>query len=221
MKIRVLAIIMAVCWSFVSQAQNEDYKTGKIIPASPTSAALGKYGDIPVSLFNGTPSINIPLYNIKTPAHNLNISMSYDASGTKVNEDASWVGFHWSLLAGGAITRTIMQKDDLNNSERGFNSYFELPEVVDWDTRGSYFNDVYRGYTDVEPDIFSYNFCGKAGRFVMGKDDDGSPIFQDQKNELEVFFDFGNWIITDGMGYKYYFSTKEVADNYYYSGDFV
>lgn len=220
MKRRALAIIIGTCWTLATQGQIEDYKTSKIIPASPTSAALGKFGEVPVSLFNGTPSINIPLYNIKTPAHNLNISMAYDASGTKVTEDASWVGFHWSLLAGGAITRTIMQKDDLNNSERGFNSYNELPELVDWDTRGSYFNDVYRGYTDVEPDIFSYNFCGKAGRFVMGKDDDGSPIFQDQKNELKVFFDLGNWIITDGLGYKYYFSTKEVADNYYYSGDF-
>jgi len=214
-KISVL-MILGICWSLTINGQIEDYKTSRIIPASPTAAALGRYGDIPVSLFSGKPFINIPLYEIKTPNHSLNIAMTYDASGTKANEDASWVGLGWSLLSGGVITRTIMQKDDLNDSERGFHYAFPLPTVIDWTTRGSYFNDAYTGYTDVEPDIFSYNFCGKTGRFVMGKNHDGTPIFLDKKNNLKISYFDHTWTITDGLGYKYYFSTAEQADNYYY-----
>jgi len=40
---------------------------------SPNAASLGVYGDIPVSLYTGTPDISIPLYDIKvsnfTPIH--------------------------------------------------------------------------------------------------------------------------------------------------------
>ena len=48
---------------------NEERKVGKVVSslrlgvASPTAASLGKYGDIPVNLYTGTPNISIPLYS--------------------------------------------------------------------------------------------------------------------------------------------------------------
>ncbi|HLZ88470.1 MAG TPA: hypothetical protein VKQ52_14540, partial [Puia sp.] len=55
---------------------------------SPNAAALGKYGELPVSYYTGIPNINIPLYEIKTGSLDLPISLSYHAGGIKVEEIA-------------------------------------------------------------------------------------------------------------------------------------
>lgn len=36
--------------------------TTQVLPPSPNAAALGHYGDVPVSLYTGLPSITVPLY---------------------------------------------------------------------------------------------------------------------------------------------------------------
>lgn len=204
--------------------QNQAYQSDKIIPSSPSAASLGKYGNVPVSFYNGMPNISIPIYNIKTAQNSLNISMQYDASGTRVLQDASWVGLGWSLNAGGVITRTIRQVDDFN--QHGFYKTSALPpndannnylSNSNWNYDKTFLDGVYDGTMDAEPDIFSYNFCGYSGRFVLGKAMDGSPVFQDAQNNLQVEYVAAtdDWIVTDAEGYKYYFSTTESAQDYY------
>ena len=73
---------------------------------SPTASSLGKYGDIPVSHYNGTTNINIPLYSLNEEGIPLDISLSYDSGGIRVNSVAGWVGQNWTLNAGGVVTRT-------------------------------------------------------------------------------------------------------------------
>ncbi|MBB6273365.1 hypothetical protein HDF26_003825 [Pedobacter cryoconitis] len=200
--------------------QGANFQSGKIIPPSPTVAALGKYGDIPVSFYNGTPNIAIPLYNISTIGHSLKIGLNYDASGIKVAQDASWVGLGWSLNAGGVISRTVRQRDDFDNNGYYFAAGF--PQSGNEGTVGgiSYLDAVYNGTIDAEPDIYSYNFNGYTGRFILGKKADGSPIFMDEKNNLDITYIKGGWVITTGDGYKYVFSTVERAQDYYRSASF-
>ena len=216
-----LIMLLPVFCGISVYAQEQLYSPAKIIPASPTSASLGKFGNIPVSLFNGTPNIQVPLYEIQTSNHAVPILLNYDASGTKVRQDASWVGLGWSLVSGGAITRIVRQKDDLDQSRWGYYYAGALPLSTNNDYSGSgsyadqtYFNNVYDGVFDAEPDIFSYNFCGYSGRFVIGKLQDGSSVFLDEKNNMKIVYQNYGWIFTDGRGYKYYLSTKETAENY-------
>lgn len=56
----------------------------------------GAYGNLSVSYYSGTPGINIPLFEIKTPGHTLPIRLQHDATGIRVNENAGWVGLDWS-----------------------------------------------------------------------------------------------------------------------------
>jgi RHS repeat-associated protein len=86
------------------------------LPASPTAAELGKYGEVPVSLYNGMPQVNIPIASLKGNEMAMPLSLSYHASGVKVNQIASWVGLGWSLNAGGVITREVRdQPDDVHS----------------------------------------------------------------------------------------------------------
>ena len=55
-----------------------------LIPATPEAAALGNYGNNPVSLASGVASIPIPLYQIKQKDIGLDLSLSYHAGGVRV-----------------------------------------------------------------------------------------------------------------------------------------
>ena len=153
---------------------------------SPNAASLGRYGDIPVSLYTGTPEISIPLYDIVVQDFVLPISLSYHAAGVQVDQRAGWTGVNWTLFAGGMITRKINDKpDDYNNPRR----YLEVPQEGRYyrSNRGFYFNynilnnsnwnqpdfllsvahSYALAYKDNSPDEFSFSFPGYNGKFYL------------------------------------------------------
>src|SRR6185503_15830491 len=92
-----------------SSLQKANAQTGslRVTTPSPTAASLGKYGDVPVSLYTGVPDISIPIFTAKGHTLELPITLRYHASGIRVEEIGGWAGIGWSLDAGGAITRTV------------------------------------------------------------------------------------------------------------------
>lgn len=100
------------------------------IPPSPTSAGLGKYGNVPVNLHNGSPNISIPLYEIVVDDISVPISLSFHASGHKVRSQASWVGLGWSLNAGGVVNRSMRGEPD----EDGY--FASIADIIDFNDRG-------------------------------------------------------------------------------------
>ena len=93
----------------------------QVIPPSPNASSLGKYGEIPVGNYTGTPQIGMPIGEAKGKSLSVPISLSYHASGIKVDDIASQVGLGWSLNAGGVITRTIKGLPD--ESTYGFANF--------------------------------------------------------------------------------------------------
>lgn len=90
-----------------TQKINLDYKAGAVnvaLPKTPESQAFEKYGNIPVNEVTGTANLSIPLYNIKSRFLSLPVTLSCNTSGIKVNQEASWVGLGFDLVAGGRIT---------------------------------------------------------------------------------------------------------------------
>lgn len=146
----------------------------KDITPSPNSCALAQYVDYPVSLYTGTPSINIPIHTIETGPYSFPINLSYHASGIRVAQEATWVGLGWCLNAGGVITRTIRGKDDLGTGY--YYNETDIPDVVDGSVDSEYIRMSHEYGTpfpflfprlsrDAEPDVFYYNFGGYTGRF--------------------------------------------------------
>jgi hypothetical protein len=150
---------------------------------SPDVASLGRYGDVPVSYYTGTPNINIPLYSLNVNGIELNVELNYDATGVRVNQHPGWVGQNWSLSAGGVITRTVIGDDDEFSSvgcgggsleyDMGYmyrGSDLNENDLEDDDQLKNYAqNRTMDGY-DYEPDIFTFNFMGKTGKFFLGED---------------------------------------------------
>jgi len=206
-----------------------NYQPNKIIPPSPTAASLGQYGEIQTSYYTGTSQVDIPLYQIKTNNHQLDIKLDYSGTANRVAQDASWVGLGWSLSSGGLVTRSIRGKDDFISGGYYYapalpacdeNNDYAIGSATSTSQRQSeaqYFADVKSGLIDGEPDIFYYNFSDISGKFTIGKNADGHPVFVSNSNNLDIKFDpfqNGKWTITDERGYKYIFSVVEKTKEY-------
>ena len=70
---------------------------------TPEAAAFKKYGEESVNEYIGTTDISVPLYTIKCKDIDIPLVLRYDASGIKVEQEASWVGLGWNLMVGGCI----------------------------------------------------------------------------------------------------------------------
>lgn len=77
------------------------------IPQSPESEAFVQYGNVDINKYYGVPNISVPLYTIKGREMNLPITLSYDASGIKVNQKPTTAGLGWNLNIGGRISRQV------------------------------------------------------------------------------------------------------------------
>lgn len=207
-------------------------------PASPIAASFNVYGEIPVSKYTGIPDISIPLYTIDLNSLQIPISLSYHPAGVRVEAEASWVGLGWTLNAGGIISREIKGLDDLyvgghwyryNESGSSFVREHPIPLTPldcyygdgdcgyyldsyvrsDIDCSGS-LDQVRKNFlkTDCEPDLFTYNFLGYSGRFVM-KEGQNSAVLEKPEDGL--------FIRIDKVGNDYRFRvTTPAGDNYYF-----
>jgi len=124
-------IIIICIFAFLQLINLSAQQIPTIIPPSPAAQAFMRYGEIPVNYSTGVPSIEIPLYTIEGGKLKVPISISYHASGIKVEDVASEVGLGWVLNCGGMISRTIYeQPDEENNSAKTYSNATQLLNTV-------------------------------------------------------------------------------------------
>ena len=162
------------------------------VPASPEAQAFTKYGNTPVNLFTGSPGINIPIVSLKGREIEVPISLTYDASGIKVEQIATWVGLGWNLNAGGMVTRqTNGNPDDYLASPITHPAYFPFYSTTvknDYEfvknftaTENStyapgeltrYFNFMKNVVNstpkmEIQPDTYSFHALGISGTLII------------------------------------------------------
>lgn len=207
-------------------------------PQSPNVAALAKFVEMPVSYYNGLPSITVPLYQLKTKDVEVPITLSYHASGLKVKEVPGWVGAGWSLSAGGVITRIIrgVADDHINTPavdtpnaairrrlkaayQKGFSTEFNESMQLDiiyhspgWTT------ELFAGDQkwDTEMDLYYYNFMGNTGRFTFSND---GKVIMLPNSDLRVTYENQKFNITDTRGIVYNFDAIEKTNGPGQDGD--
>ncbi len=207
----------------IGMAQEGQVSSLQIGMGSPTAASLGQYGDVPVSLYTGTPNISIPLYELPGRHLSLPIGLSYHASGIKVETIPGWVGSGWSLNAGGVITRTVKGVPD-DHTYGYHNTAHRLDDnnSQNWTPTPTqqYINELKAELADSEPDMFFLNFPGGSGRFVYGPEEEIHTIpYQKIRIEpTEGVGDFGenevlSWKVTTADGTIYEFEATEYTTN--------
>lgn len=208
---------------------------GPIVP-SPNAASLGIYGEIPVSLYTGLPSIEVPVYTIQERGFEFPITMSYHAQGFRPESHPSWVGSNWSLRFGGVITRKLHGfPDEWKSDAHYYYGYYHLPNRlnnINWSSNDTILNMKDPGLQtrlDREPDVFEFSIPGASGRFFL--DHTGKWRVQCDKN-IKVIFNntdlinpyfnndlsanwspkvFSKFTILDDHGVKYIFGSSTAS----------
>lgn len=226
---RQVVIFLIVSW-FINGLHSQDLP--EVIPPAPTAAALGKYGDIPVSQYTGVPNISIPLYQIQSRDISVPISLNYHAGGIKVEEEASWVGLGWSLNAGGVVSRSVRGLDDLSSQGYPFDSNtfpasdsFNNYSGIDPVNAQTYFDGICNSSIDAEPDLFYFNFGSYSGKFVLqrGSSFPDAQVLLLSQAKIKIETEYASspppggtsrfsWKITTPDGFQYYFQEQEVTE---------
>ncbi|HYH15468.1 MAG TPA: hypothetical protein VD794_09615, partial [Flavisolibacter sp.] len=202
--------VTALMFTLYGLAQNNSESNSlspKVLPPSPEATNITKGGDFNVGLFTGTAQFSIPLYTIKYRDVNFPISLNYSSNGVKVNDYPSRVGLGWNLNGLGVITKTIMDEDDDNEPL--------MPPPVDAYNQNSlaeYVFPVYQmqsgAYKNTQPDEFSFNFNGYAGKFYFNHLGELKKVEANSlKIERHPLLENSAWNfkITDPKGVVYYF----------------
>lgn len=221
-KYQLIILFLLLC--FVAKGQTE---AQQIVPQSPTIGSLIQYADCPVSYYSGTPNISIPLYEINVDNFKIPISLSYNASGIKVAQEASWVGLGWSLNAGGCISRSVQCYDDFLEFEYPgiavTKGYYDDKDITNSGS-SEYYSYIYTStglklqlVKDSEPDIFYYSFLGYSGKFILDKAR-GAVLF-DKSSNLKIVVNNNSskrtFTVIAPDGTEYVFENREKA--YLYS----
>jgi hypothetical protein len=168
------------------------------------------------------------------------IGLSYDASGLRIDEEATWSGLGWNLTCGGFIVREMKGGRDEYHA-----GGYARPQVNPWIWNSAAFDDItsttsfvsdadadqvvfkMRSGLDTQPDEFHFTINGRSGKFYL--DQNGNPVTDDKVSityTLEpcslsqtAFCNLLTFTITDEFGIKYHFSARELQTvSSYYSG---
>ncbi len=155
------------------------------IGPSPDAMGMIRHANVGASHYTGSANINIPLGGISGRELGVDLSLHYNGFGHRVQDVASSEGLGWNLSAGGMITRVVRGTPD--------------------DKAGGFCEN---NGTDAEPDLFSFSFLGRTGKFVINKNKQAVIFpFQDLK-VIPGMCGVGNtWEIIDENGTRYHFGT--------------
>lgn len=204
MKKHILPLIMILMTSMafgqmIPESNVSPFYIKENVPQSPEISSLGTYGQFQASPYNGKANISIPLHTLDFDGVQIPITLSYNSSGVRVTQEASWVGLNWNLSTSFGISRTIYGADDFDNTpapntqpfessievpENGYiYNFYEVPPTSNGaipSTPVSYLHRVFNSFlnegptmpsreVDTQPDIFEANVFGSTYKFRLVK----------------------------------------------------
>jgi hypothetical protein len=178
----------------------------------------------------------------------LDISLKYHPASIAVDDVASDVGLGWNLIAGGTISRTVVGIPDEHfelpfsgsiQSEGRYGIYIDnqayhknitykllqqekgnLNVTITDEEKSKYLWETFvKGRYDTEHDIWSYNFMGHIGSFIIEKNYQSNllevkKLNLDDNLMIKNLYDTNSYTpiafeIFDDKGYKFVFEAKE------------
>lgn len=228
----IICLVIMVQTAFSQANSPVEFDMKNMFPTSPEAAMLGRFGDIPVGYYTGTPDISVPLYDIKENNVDIPIVLRYNGSGIKVADQATWVGLGWSLQPGGAIIQIVNGTEDTFDKlvtidptgyaylkEHAITGVYternetgtDVPPCPSPDIPGdSYttFERLLQG--DGQPDIYEYNFLGYSGKFYINPETN-NVVLLDKSASINIVRTSNGWAVTTLDGNRFYFTAEETV----------
>ena len=184
-----------------------------------------RFGHLPADLNSGTVSVDIPVYDYVDKDFRIPITLHYSSSGFQPYFQTGEAGLHWTLVAGGAITREIVGKDDFKQggifgNRPGLDEadLYGMMLTVGWNSGYEPWSNG-QTYVETTSDIYRFSFMGHSGSFIFLHDGKTIKVFgtQNGKGTYSVEYEGGNessFTITTGDGYRYRFGhSPEYSSN--------
>ena len=201
-----ILLVLAVCGTFVSTAQNAPME-----PQKATLTSMKDFEDFPVGNASGIPDISIPLFSTEgLNGFPVQLALQYNLYGnTNAYMAGSQFGSAWNLTISGVISRKVRAKNPVaNNSYAYFDELFFTNSAAP--TRSNF-------------DIYTFSVPGLSGKFYLKKENGqvtAQLLESDDYAAVSVNFrnqEFSNFRITDKQGTTYFFDlVGEEANNKYY-----
>lgn len=138
---RIITILAVAASCNAALAQYDP--TTQVQYASPEASALSRIKEIPVDLYTGRVSFDIPLFQMKQGDIPLNISINYHGNGIKVDEESGLVGLGWTLNAGGCISRIVRElPDDMYDVSNHIAGYERMDSLTSPDELSGFFDYI-------------------------------------------------------------------------------
>ena len=198
-----------------AQKQTQTVPYNQYAP-TPKALEMIRSGLLPADLNSGTVSFEIPVYTFSDRDFTIPIALRYASSGFQPARQSGEAGLHWSLMAGGAITREIVGVDDYNqdlglyggpSASSDPNLYQIVPSL---DHGNSLSIPEVSGYNrETSSDVYHFSFLGHSGSFVLNHDGQTYSVYdtKDGKGTYKIEYTSQNqfFTITTGDGYQYRF----------------
>ena len=187
----------------------QDPSQSVVVSPSPSSASAARYSEVPIDLSTGVPQISLPLYVIQSSKLSYPISMSYHASGIKVNDVAGPLGTGWTLTAGGLINRIMRNRPD-----EQANGFFSNASAIPDDTDPLTFlekENLANRTNDMMPDLFYYSTGMSAGKIMFDNQLAPRTIPNNSLKITTQTATLSTFTFSDPSGTNYEFEAGETA----------
>ncbi|MBS1681928.1 MAG: hypothetical protein JST48_09465 [Bacteroidetes bacterium] len=229
--------VLIICLFFLCNLLAFGQTSPSVIPPAPVSREFAKYITQEVTLYNGIPEINIPLYTIKLKGLNIPINLSYHASGIKYGQEDGYVGVGWVLNPGYRISRSIyghaddqvsMPSDFLSTiSSLEMQANSDVAKRVDRDQYLSQFvpnKSLGLGsFLDGAFDQFVFSTPSSSGEFII-TDRTNKVVTTLEESNLSIDYKTGQTQCTFGSGSLFYgimgFQITDELGNKYAFGEY-
>jgi hypothetical protein len=185
----------------------------------PEVARANAIGNIPVNLYIGAPSINIPIYTLSEGRLNVPLNLNYYHAMVKPTAVAGWAGLGWELSGIPTLTRMVRGFPDEGYLEESGSGFIGKKGFYSY---GNFLNPS-DNKQDKEPDYFFVNTPSGSGKFIF--DGWGKARFfpeSDIKVEVEIEPNGSDGLSTKlAHRFKQFIVTFPDGTKYYFSGSFI
>jgi YD repeat-containing protein len=176
----------------------------RMLPSA-DGAALVQSINVPTNLYTGTANVQIPLCSLETlGGPTIDVGLSYQASGIKMEDRETSVGLGWQLSGGGMITRVVRGRPDelgYNFPETQYSHGRYLANKNYVLTRSSFERLAERDISRAEMD-WNYKVDSELANMIekTGRDPGPDPAQDDREKKAQYLLQ-SNWLSNS----KYYY----------------